>query len=362
MERLSDQQRSTFFIVGVVLILVLVCVGTAQIATDARSNSRSPIGTPPPPYRVYTSTFTLRDGRVSPVECVVSGMDQRCEIIFPNGNRIPNPQSAYWSPDQKFAIFCVEQFHSSPCAGYQVWRMSDGEKVTGMACDYSHQWVPDSDHILACATSLTSYENIKAKTIFFDATTGKETYPRCPGWLWLPILSWTREACHQVPAPIALITASNQFSTEIYPPAHSPIENTNWWGDLSCPNEANIEPASGLSQDDLHRMVLALNSPDILARRQVTDPAVWPLLEDAPWPTQVWYTETLGTIRPAIPSPYGSFLADACGQGVVNKSVWVQNCGVRCRYNAKSNMWGASISTHLYILKRNGRWLIWAIR
>jgi hypothetical protein len=140
------------------------------------------------------------------------------------------------------------------------------------------------------------------------------------------------------------------------------MDNTNWWGDLSCPNEAGIEPAIDLSPDGLQRMVLALNFPDIQVRRQVTDPSMWPLLVDARWPSQVWYTETLGTIQPAIPSPYGSFLADACGQNVVNKSVWVQDCGVRCQYNSTNTMWGASISTQLYILKRNGHWLIWAIR
>ncbi len=350
------------FVVGVIVVLVFLSVGVCRFITDIRMSTRPPTQTPPPPYTIYTSTLTLRDGRDMPVECVVSGMDQRCNAIFPNGNRIPNPQSVYWSPDQRFAIFCVEQFHDSPCSGYQVWRMSDGEKIVGVACDYSHLWIPDSDHILACATSLTSYENIKSKVVFFDAATGEETYPRCPGWLWLPIQSWTRKTCHQVLASTAPITISSQLPAEIYPPAHSPIENTNWWGNLNCPNEAGVESAIGLSTDNLEQMVLALNSPDILVRHQVTDPAVWPLLVDAPWPTQVWYTETLGTIQPAIPFPYGGFLADACGQTIVNKSVWVQDCGVRCQYNSSNTMWGASISTHLYILKRNGRWLIWAIR
>jgi hypothetical protein len=197
-------------IAGFVSLLLFGCLASAP---KPISPLNSPLATLTPLYRIYTDTFSLRDGRSLPLRCVDAGnpFEIECTAIFPNGNKMPNAtDQIVYSPDGKFAIRpCVRSTHDSSCLdGHQVWDMTNGIELHDfhMSWAWSH-WVPDEPHVLAYIDDRQDLGE-DLVLVFWDVATGHVTYPsQCPSWI-IPIRHpLTKTVCSQNPDPSFLTPA-----------------------------------------------------------------------------------------------------------------------------------------------------------
>lgn len=343
--------------VGIVILMVLMGC-TAPTQSPLQSPLLSMLTTPLPTYSVeYVSeeiTTTLPNGLVAAVKCAAVGAKVRCSGALPNGNSTPDPRHGLWSPDKQYAIFMRYPSYVST-----VWDMWNGIPITTVVMPaYSYAWVSQYDHIFAYTDKQDGTG--KRATIFYDAATGNETHPVCPGWLYHSFSDWTDETCFDVPVTSSVIyTASNQFLMETYPIPFRPVEEHNWWGNLLCPNAENIEPISTLTQAQVMDLVEKLLSDDIYVSRSVLDPAAWGARQGFAWFDRELIPANFMSPQPASQSPYAEGLSLACGEKVVANSWWVRTC-LNCE--RPDHIFQVMFDDHIYILQRNQQLLIWAVR
>jgi len=149
------------------------------------------------------------------------------------------------------------------------------------------------------------------------------------------------------------------FQAEIYPPPLPVAEGVNISPlSVGCPNPAGLERGRELDLGTALEVLNTLLRPDGLdAKRRVTDPAFWPLLssegQGAPWPRD-WLE-----VHPASASPYGDLLANGCGKQTLELTSWVKVCPGPCKESEGTSP--ARIG-HLFLIRREGHWLLWAAR
>lgn len=147
------------------------------------------------------------------------------------------------------------------------------------------------------------------------------------------------------------------FQAEVYPPPLPVVEGVNI-SPLSagCPNPAGLERGRELDLGTALEVLNTFLGPDGLdAKRRVTDPAFWPLLSSegrsAPWPRD-WLE-----VHPASASPYGDLLANGCGKHTLELTWWAKVCPGPCK---ESEVTSPALIGHLFLIRREGHWLVWA--
>lgn len=91
----------------------------------------------------------------------------------------------------------------------------------------------------------------------------------------------------------------------------------------------------------------------------MADPAYWPLLATVPADSPAAIAaERIAAPQPARQAPQAALLAHACGDAVLARSWWVPICAGPCPADAAAP--AESLTGHLFLLQRDGQWLVWA--
>jgi hypothetical protein len=164
------------------------------------------------------------------------------------------------------------------------------------------------------------------------------------------------------PTPIGIPTQTPWmsppgFPADIYPPPLPVAEGVVWWVGQGCPNPAGLEKADHLPPEAVLELLAGLGSGDLDTMRRVSDPAFWPLLEPGGWRQEPWPQEWV-VAKPVAASPHAEFIANACGEEIMEHSWWVKLCPGPCQDPNVAR--AASLTGHLYLIKRKGHWLLWA--
>lgn len=157
----------------------------------------------------------------------------------------------------------------------------------------------------------------------------------------------------------------NNFPRDRYPPATPIAPDVIVSGMDNCPNRRGIEEASAPpSIDTVVQILTDLKAEDFTTRQQVVDPAYWSRLQAAPGQNNTTATdesaqameERLTVPEPAQDSPYADLLVNVCGEDIVEHTWWVQVCPGPCEAEGLPQ----SLIGHLYLIERDGQWLVWA--
>lgn len=152
------------------------------------------------------------------------------------------------------------------------------------------------------------------------------------------------------------------FDGTVYRPPTPPAPSVQLTYSAACPNGEGLEESPPPRPEEVLALLQALRSEDPITQRQATDPAFWPLLPPVgkpAWSADV-SPETLMKPRPGIEAPYGELLRNGCGDEVIKRTWWVEVCPGPCadpRVAAQESLKG-----HLFLIRRRGHWLIWAMR
>lgn len=129
----------------------------------------------------------------------------------------------------------------------------------------------------------------------------------------------------------------------------------------ACPNLEGVEESPPPRLEEVLALLREASSPDLRQRLQATDPAFWPLVQGiSPSPEGLPRPEALMPPRPGIESPYGELLRNGCGEAVMARTWWVEVCPGPCANPEAARL--ESLKEHLFLIRRHGRWLIWAKR
>ncbi|WP_376792254.1 hypothetical protein [Thermoflexus sp.] len=161
------------------------------------------------------------------------------------------------------------------------------------------------------------------------------------------------------PPTLLPFTPPPGFDPAVYPPPTPAAPNVQLTYAAACPNLSGTEMSPPPTPEEVLPLLHALASADAQRRQQATDPAFWPLLqgirlEEAPGPEQ------LMPPRPAKESPYGELLGNGCGEAVMARTWWVEVCPGPCANPQAARM--EALKRHVYVIRRQGHWLIWALR
>lgn len=123
-------------------------------------------------------------------ECEDLGMELRCQILFPNGQKsAKHDWSLKWSPTSTYALVPIGGNHDTPPGGYELWNMLTATRL-GVLEPTSPwmsrlewvEWAPDGLSVLYLKHGFPDRRSIVLAQI--DAATGAESVMRqCPDWL-----------------------------------------------------------------------------------------------------------------------------------------------------------------------------------
>ncbi len=176
------------------------------ITTSPLSSPLSPVSTLPPDtpvrsdvVRFFTDTLISPGGQVSlALQCSQCCADiPHCIAVLPNGVTIYEADKSCWSPDERFAVICMNSFHDTPCGWYEVWDMVDGIKKATFY-SYFHRWSPTETHLLVYLVQ-TSYISTRDQLVMLDPLSGEVTdLKACPQWFYQEF----PEACESFPGAV----------------------------------------------------------------------------------------------------------------------------------------------------------------
>ncbi len=145
----------------------------------------------------FTTTFTSPNATVVlPAACSYSDVPH-CYGQFPNGATM-ELSGIRWSFVERFAVVCSGGTHDSPCKGYEIWNIAEGQYLETLPWSTWGRWEP-SGHIFAYTTELSAN---KPTLFLFDAKTGRQSSAKvCPEWLSvyktdMTDLEWSRLCGH----------------------------------------------------------------------------------------------------------------------------------------------------------------------
>jgi hypothetical protein len=169
------------FIVGI--LILAACISTQPISSPLPTVLPEPT---PLPYKGYTTTLGLPDGRILPVECVTERYamgETRCQATFPNGNVMEDVDLHDFdhSPDNRFAFRkCVRTTHDASCLnGSEVWNIMAGIRLRSFAPYAWFKWVPGQQHTAAYIEHIG-----EEKLVLWNLVTDEKEFPTtCPEWL-----------------------------------------------------------------------------------------------------------------------------------------------------------------------------------
>ncbi len=133
-------------------------------------------------------------------ECLNLGMELRCQILFPNGQKsAEHDWSLKWSPTNTHTLVPIGGNHDTPPAGYELWNMLTGTRTAVLEPAGSPwrnmlewiEWAPDGLSVFYLKYGSSDRTSIVLVQI--DAATGAERVMRqCPDWLLATL--WNADA------------------------------------------------------------------------------------------------------------------------------------------------------------------------
>jgi hypothetical protein len=188
--------------------------------------------------------------------------------------------------------------------------------------------------------------------LFLAGLGARTPAPAAPSLPTLPAATAT-----STPTPWALPSG---FDPAVYPTPTPHALTVQLTYSAACPNPAGLEESPPPKPEEILSLLQALASGDPDLRRRVTDPALWPLLPPAGQPAlrSSVLSEDLKAPRPGIEGPYGELLQNGYGEAVMKRLWWVEVCPGPCAQTDRLE----SLKNHLWLIRREGRWLIWALR
>lgn len=162
--------------------------------------------------------------------------------------------------------------------------------------------------------------------------------------------------------PTATIQASPVFIPSPSPPLPvfpSPLPTragTNLYFSAGCPNPEGVDSTAVLSRGEALEVIRVFYTGDLDQRRQVADPAFWPLLSEVEPLTLE--EENLSEPRYARESPFADLLANACSEGILDYSWWIEVCPGSPPPD-KFEECPPALRLHFFFIRRGGQWLIW---
>lgn len=123
-------------------------------------------------------------------ECEDLGMELRCRILFPNGQKsAKHGWQLKWSPMNTYALVPIGGNHDTPPGGYELWNMLTATRI-GVLEPISPwmnrlewiEWAPDGLSVFYLKDGSPDRTSVVLAQI--DAATGVESVTRqCPDWL-----------------------------------------------------------------------------------------------------------------------------------------------------------------------------------
>jgi hypothetical protein len=163
--------------------------------------------------------------------------------------------------------------------------------------------------------------------------------------------------CTPTARPPAVVLSSpppSAFPTDTYP---DPVKRSGTGATFFdwCPNPVGLQHAMGLPPEIAIALINSFHSGDTQTEKVVTDPAMWPVLDQYAYVAdQIDPSWLDGTIQPASTSAYAAVLADQCGQQTIDHSWTARICPEPCSENTS-----ASLIADYFFLNRGGVFLIW---
>ena len=151
----------------------------------------------------------------------------------------------------------------------------------------------------------------------------------------------------QTPKPTAT------FPANIYPspqPFLAPVAGLSAGG---CPALGGVEQADQLPSAEALAIIRQLRSGNSESALLVSDQTFWSSLGPEAMPSDLVQSDWI-EIHRATETPYQGLISTACGQKTLELSWWVQACLGPCRTSSPA------LTSHYYLIKRQGHWLIWA--
>lgn len=146
------------------------------------------------------------------------------------------------------------------------------------------------------------------------------------------------------------------FPEEIYK-APTPLSGGAWSATTGCPNPEGVEDMPLLLIETAVTLMQGLNSGNLDQMREVADPALWPLLNPEgvlkESITDAWIRE----IQPVSDSPFTDLVSAQCGENTMRLSWWFEFCPGACSGSGEFE----ALITQVFVISRNGQWLIWAV-
>ncbi len=179
----------------------------------------------------------------------------------------------------------------------------------------------------------------------------------------LPTLTMSPAATSTI-TPTKLIATPITFPTNIYLTA-LPLKGGAWNGTSGCPNSLGLQIDNDLESSTSAFMAKELfYSGDLKREKAVTDVALWPILpfpdltpqngnKDEFVPQDDWI-EKIALVKD---SDFYEFISGQCGREIANSSWVFTFCSGPCAQNPSE-----SLKTQLFVVNREGRWLIWATK
>lgn len=155
-----------------------------------------------------------------------------------------------------------------------------------------------------------------------------------------------------VPAETPSASSSHTLSPDTYP---SPRSFPDWGTASGCPSLDNVQEPTGDYAPDIRRATQSL-SADAEHDRSLTDPAMWPALQQLADSTPINAVPGNTSLRPAMASKSRDLLVNNCGAELVRRSVVEVVCPSDC-----GNASAPALNGELVWLVRNGHWLLWFV-
>lgn len=146
------------------------------------------------------------------------------------------------------------------------------------------------------------------------------------------------------------------FSTQVYL-APLPLALGAWPAKAGCPNPAGlVDFEFGMPVETVVYMWDEVRSGDLHRQRQVTDPALWPLLSAAAAAGEPTTPDWVREPMPAGDSPYADLIAAQCGREILELTWLVEVCPGPCLPGGSE-----SLISQVLMIRRGAHWLIWAV-
>jgi hypothetical protein len=146
------------------------------------------------------------------------------------------------------------------------------------------------------------------------------------------------------------------FPEEIYK-APLPLKGGAWPATSGCPDPEELEEMPLLLSETAVTLMQGLSSGNLDRMREVSDPALWPLLNPEGAAKEPITADWIGKIQLVSDTPFAGLVSAQCGENTMQMSWWFEFCPGPCGGSSGSE----ALNSQVFVISRNGQWLIWAV-